>query len=192
MIKLGGSAYSAREHFEDTDSLGSAAWCYDRFGSSLTPLDDGQFVQIAGEHEDFYDPDFYIYNDVVIHDGSGEFEILGYPKDVFPPTDFHTATLVEDAIYIIGCLGYPEQRVIGRTPVYRLAVETWKIEVVKTSGEMPSWLHSHRSTYDAQRNVIRIEGGKILVAGQQDELQILPNEERFELNLESFQWHKLE
>ena len=104
MVSLGGSAYSARDHFDDTDSLGSAVWSYDRFGSSLTPFRDGRFVQIAGEHEDFYDPDFYIYNDVVVHDGQGGFKIFGYPQVVFPPTDFHTATLVDSTIYVIGCL----------------------------------------------------------------------------------------
>ncbi|CAE7386905.1 unnamed protein product, partial [Symbiodinium sp. CCMP2456] len=128
MIRLGGSAYSARKHFDDTDALDSAVWCFDRFGTSVTPLPEGRFVQIGGEHEDFYDPDFCIYNDVVIHDGQGGFQILGYPRDVFPPTDFHTATLVEDAIFIVGCLGYTDQRMAGSTPVFRLAVDSWKIE----------------------------------------------------------------
>ncbi len=141
--------YSAREHFDDTNSLGSAVWSYDRFGSSLTRLPDGRFIQIAGEHEDFYDPDFYIYNDVVIHDGQGGFKILGYPQEVFPPTDFHTATLVDGSIYVIGCLGYTGRRKIGTTPVFRLTVDSGKIDSVTTSGDIPSWLHEHRATYDA-------------------------------------------
>ena len=41
-------------------------WCFSRFGTSLTELPDGRFVQIGGEHEDFYDPDFCIYNDVTV------------------------------------------------------------------------------------------------------------------------------
>ena len=114
-----------------------------------------------------------------------------YPREVFPPTDFHTTTLVGESIFLIGFLGYTDQRETGRTPVYRLAVETWKIEAVTTSGEIPSWLHEHRATYDAQRNVILVEGGNILVAGQQDESQIVPNEGRYELDLESFRWQKL-
>lgn len=58
-------------------------WSHDRFGMSLTILPDGRFVQIAGEHEDPYDPDFCIYNDVFVHDGKGGIEIYGYPMEVF-------------------------------------------------------------------------------------------------------------
>ncbi|MCH8921855.1 MAG: ankyrin repeat domain-containing protein, partial [Planctomycetes bacterium] len=76
MIRLGCNAYAARQHFNDTDTFSKpgAVWCYDRFGSSLTQLEDRRFVQIGGEHEDGYDPDFCIYNDVVIHDGKGNFQ----------------------------------------------------------------------------------------------------------------------
>ncbi|QDV80732.1 ankyrin repeat domain-containing protein [Botrimarina mediterranea] len=192
MIRLGGSAYSARKHFDDTDALDSAVWCFDRFGTSVTPLPEGRFVQIGGEHEDFYDPDFCIYNDVVIHDGQGGFQILGYPRDVFPPTDFHTATLVEDAIFIVGCLGYTDQRMAGSTPVFRLAVDSWKIEPVTTSGDNPSWLHDHRATYDANRKVIRVEGGSILVEGEPGETDIEVNKDRHELDLQTFTWRKLD
>jgi hypothetical protein len=47
------------------DSMTSEApvWCFDRFGQSCTPLPDGRTVWIAGEHEDYYHPDFFIYND---------------------------------------------------------------------------------------------------------------------------------
>ncbi|QDT97715.1 ankyrin repeat domain-containing protein [Gimesia aquarii] len=190
MIRIGCNAYRARGHFNDSDSFDGTVWCYDRFGSSLTPLKDGRFVQIGGEHEDYYDPDFYIYNDVVVHDGKGIFEIYGYPKDVFPPTDFHTATLVGDWIYIIGCLGYPEQRVDGITPVYRLKVGSWKIETVNTTGEMPGWLYEHRASYDPTKNVIRVEAGKIQVIKKNDEAELIPNAQQFELDLSSFKWRK--
>ena len=43
---------------------------------------------MGGEHEDFYDPDFCIYNDVVVYDGHGDFTIYGYPKEVFPSHGF--------------------------------------------------------------------------------------------------------
>ncbi|KAF2822302.1 hypothetical protein CC86DRAFT_410672 [Ophiobolus disseminans] len=64
-------------------------------------LPNGTVVEIGGEHEDSCDPDFMVYNDVIVFhpeaDGkincsSGNFDIYGYPKDVFPPTDGHTAT----------------------------------------------------------------------------------------------------
>jgi hypothetical protein len=42
----------------------------------------------GGEHEDFYDPDFCIYNDVFVHERDGSVAIYGYPESVFPPTDY--------------------------------------------------------------------------------------------------------
>lgn len=192
MIRTGGNAYSARMMFNDEDPFTKpgAVWCYERFGSSLTPLNDGRFVQIGGEHEDHYDPDFFIYNDVVIHDGKGDFQIYGYPRDVFPPTDFHTATLCQDGIYIVGCLGYIDQRRPGFTPVYRLTLESWKIEFVNTAGEMPGWIHNHRATYEPERNAIRIAGGEIHVVAN-GEPHLVPNEQQFELDLIRLQWRRM-
>jgi hypothetical protein len=193
MIRTGGNAYSAREHFNDDHPFENpgAVWCYERFGSTLTPLNDGRFVQIGGEHEDYYDPDFYIYNDVVIHDGKGGYQIYGYPQDVFPSTDFHTATLCRDGIYIVGCLGYPEQSRQGFTPVYRLSLESWRIESVNSAGESPGWIHRHRAHYQPERNAICIAGGEIHVDGEDGESDLVANEQEFELDLSQFQWHRL-
>ena len=44
------------------------------------------------------------------------------PHEVFPPTDFHSATRVDGRLLMLGCLGYPRQRAPGVTPdfaVYR-------------------------------------------------------------------------
>lgn len=158
MVSTGVCAYAARQRFDDQD-LSQPVWCADRFGHSLTALPDGRWVGIAGEHEDSYDPDFAIYNDVIIYDGEGGFEILAYPHEVFPPTDFHTATLVGDAIYIIGTLGYPDHRHVELTPVYRLDLQTWEISTVATVGEPPGWISRHRAGYDVERNVIHLHGG---------------------------------
>src|SRR5207253_1603305 len=108
MVQAGCNAYRARVLFDDPKRYDRMVWCYDRFGRTTTWLPDGRILEIAGEHEDHYDPDFCIYNDVVVFDGKGGFEILSYPETVFPPTDFHTATRVDDSLYIIGCLGYPQ------------------------------------------------------------------------------------
>jgi len=193
MIRTGGNAYTARQHFQDTDPFTKpgVVWCYDRFGASLTRLEDGRYVQIGGEHEDFYDPDFFIYNDVVIHDGQGGFEIHGYPKDVFPPTDFHTAALCGDGIYVVGGLGYPEQRQAGATPVYRLTLESWEMEAVATTGEMPGWIHGHTARYEPARNAIRIAGGELHVPAEDGELEIVPNPETFELDLTTYRWRRV-
>jgi hypothetical protein len=140
MIARGGSAYSARQLFHNKEDLAKESeleyvkypdwpsdpvWCFSRFGGTVTKLPDGRCVHIGGEHEDFYDPDFCIYNDVVViatpqlsnlatssipEDGiADDYEIpssrfiapenitiYGYPLDVFPPTDFHTSTYVCD------------------------------------------------------------------------------------------------
>jgi hypothetical protein len=89
-------------------SSAGPGWCFDRFGQSSTELSDGRTVLIAGEHEDHYDPDFYIYNDVVVQYPDGRIDIFGYPHAAFPPTDFRSATLVGNRIIIIGNVGYAE------------------------------------------------------------------------------------
>lgn len=76
MVRAGISAYRAKAQFSDTDNM-EPVWCFNRFGMSFTELPDGKLVQIGREHEDFYDPDFCIYNDGVIHEGSGRFRIMG-------------------------------------------------------------------------------------------------------------------
>jgi len=61
------NAYSANQKFGGLDPMNAGpCWCFDRFGQSSTPVTDGRIVLIAGEHEEYYDPDFYIYNDVVV------------------------------------------------------------------------------------------------------------------------------
>jgi hypothetical protein len=112
-----------------------------RFGQSITCLPDGRVVQIGGEHEDYYDPDFCIYNDVFVHGSEGSIAIFGYPEAVFPPTDFHTATLVDGAIYLIDSLGYVGTRRYGQTPVHRLDVGTYRMERQDASGEQPGWIY---------------------------------------------------
>lgn len=57
-------AWSARTKFGNVeeDTLSNPVWCFTRFGATRTKLPDGRVVCIGGEHEDFYDPDFCIYN----------------------------------------------------------------------------------------------------------------------------------
>src|ERR1043165_9270995 len=90
------SAYSARQKINDPSLMAEApTWSFDRFGQSVTELPDGRTIYIAGEHEDFYDSDFYIYNDVVVTHPDGTIDFYCYRKSDFPPTDFHSATLVD-------------------------------------------------------------------------------------------------
>jgi ankyrin repeat protein len=191
MVRSGWRGYQAARHFEaETYDHDAPVWCHQRHGMSLTPLPDGRWIQIAGEHEDHYDPDFCIYNDVIVHDGKGGFEILGYPEDVFPPTDFHSATLVGDWIYLIGNLGYPATReAFGyETPVFRFHTASGKIERVATSGEAPGWIHSHQAKHE--NGAIRVFQGKVLTVQEDGESDTTGLRGSFSLDLATGRWTK--
>ena len=173
------NAYYARKEFDNTDvtrtDLTAPVWCFQRYGQSRTLLPDGRVVYIGGEHEDFYDPDFCIYNDVVVIAATSPDErpkrltldcvmIYGYPKAVFPPTDFHSATYYKDTstgkevIYNIGCLGYGETQSRKYTEVYRLDLKDFSIERMDTSGDGPKesiWEHEARLLND-DTDMIRV------------------------------------
>ncbi|HLO99816.1 MAG TPA: ankyrin repeat domain-containing protein [Fimbriimonas sp.] len=158
MIESRARAYRARDHFGLTYD-DPPVWCCSRFGQTLTYLADGRVIEIAGEHEDSYDPDFCIYNDVVVHESDGSFRLFGYPEEVFPPTDFHTATLVDGWIYIIGNLGYCDVR-HGNCQVFRLSVETFEMERIYATGIAPGFLCRHRARL-LPEGVIQISGGQV-------------------------------
>jgi hypothetical protein len=176
------TAWGAKSYFGEEDEATEPVWSYNRYGQSITELPDGRIIEIGGEHEDFYDSDFYIYNDVVVYDGQGNFQIFGYPKAVFPPTDFHTATLVEDYIYIIGRLGYYQTRAYHQTPVYRLDCRSYQIEPLITAGNNPGWIYEHRAEYQ-ESGVIVISGGSIEDAKESKENSI-----KYQLDLETLVW----
>lgn len=163
LVNTGVSGSSATERFNGPSPFDAGpAWCFDRMGQTCTILPDGRRVFLAGEHEDYYDPDFCIYNDVVIWHPDGQVQILGYPRDTFPPTDFHTATVVNDAIVVIGNLGYPEDRIEGKVQVAVLNLNDLKIRAVETTGEMPSWIHRHKAELTARGDAILVRKGKVL------------------------------
>jgi len=169
---------------------GPAIWCFRRFGMSLTRLPDGRALFIAGEHEDFYDPDFCIYNDVIVIDPELRVTIYGYPQEVFPPTDFHSATLVgEDSVYLIGSLGYMGERHVGTTPVYRLDTTSMQINPVDTTGANPGWISSHSAEHDAARNAIKVTGGQIFT-GKRGKASLRDNRRGYWLNLTTMEWSR--
>ena len=187
MIRSGIDAYAGAEISGGTRD-DCPVWCARRFGQSLTLLRDGRAIQIAGEHEDHYDPDFYIYNDVFVHHPNGLVDIFCYPKELFPPTDFHTATLIGDTIYIIGSLGYPGSRQFGETPVYCLDTNTLQISHVKTTGDQPGWISKHRA-FLAGPHEIRVWGGKITVMANESE-SYEDNQESWVLDTSSLRWRR--
>ena len=172
MVRRGTNPYMASTDLGlGPNREGEPDWAFERFGMSRTRMPDGRIICIGGEHEDYYDPDFCIYNDVIVlraalgesavTEQSGTVEIYGYPASVFPPTDFHSATLIGNRICVIGCLGYQDTREIGRTPVLVLDARTLRVEPVPTHGEGPGWVSRHHAAYDAATDSITVRGGKV-------------------------------
>jgi ankyrin repeat protein len=183
MIRAGVSGYAGAQVFGGSGGEGPT-WCAQRFGQSLTRLPDGRIIQIGGEHEDYYDEDFCIYNDVFVHHPNGVIEIFGYPEDVFPPTDFHSATLIGKYIYVIGSLSYPEFRRAGETQVFRLDTDTLRFEALYPTGSVPGWISHHRAEL-VSASEIRITGGSIAADGA-----LIPNEREFVLDTKALMWRR--
>lgn len=189
MVWSGVSGWHATERFGGPSSFDvGPVWSADRHGQSITFLPDGRVVLVAGEHEDHYDPDFCIYNDVMVIEPDRKVHLFGYPEEVFAPTDFHTATLLGDAIYLIGSLGYPERRAYGSTPVYRLDIDNWRIERLHPKGEAPGWIYKHRARA-VSASAIQVEGGQRLLR-QGGEVHQEANEGTFVLDLSALRWHR--
>jgi len=187
MIRSGIDAYAAAQLVGRTRDA-CPVWCAQRFGQSLTLLPDGRAIQIGGEHEDSDDPDFCIYNDVFVHHPDGRIDILCYPADVFPPTDFHTASLIGDSIYIIGRLGYQGTRHFGETPVYCLDTSTLQISRIETTGDKPGWISGHRAVLISP-NEILVRGGKIPArAGEKETYD--DNRDSYVLNVTGHHWRR--
>lgn len=192
MVRSGVSGYIAAEHFGFADAWNDPAqpvWCAQRYGQSLTFLPDGRVVQVAGEH-DSYDPDFCIYNDVFVHEPDGTLRIYGYPDSEFPPTDFHTATRVGNALWLIGSLGYHGRRRHGETQVFVLDLDTFRIERVATEGDGPGWISRHRAAL-LPSHEIRISGGKVIVPNDEAGGEAyVDNAAVFLLDLERRAWRR--
>jgi hypothetical protein len=185
------SAWSANKKFDGPGSMEvGPGWCASRFGRSTTELPDGRTIEIGGEHEDYYDPDFYIYNDVVLKSPGGELDIYGYPHQDFPPTDFHSATLVGDRIIVIGRLGYAWQRAPGVTPVYALDTRTLAISPLTTGGDNPGWIHEHTAELRDDGLAIVVRAGKRLVE-RDGERDFVENIDDWSLDLASGVWTRL-
>jgi len=179
---------------------GGPSWSFDRFGQSVTGLADGRTIYIGGEHEDFYDPEFNIYNDVVVTYPDGAVDFYCYPKSDFPPTDFHSATLlsrtgalaartvVGEKIILIGALGYKDERLPGYTQLYALDLGTFAIQKLESSGESPGWIHDHQATLSEDKEAIIVTGGKVHLGKGQ---VLKENIDDWKLTLDSWRWEKL-
>ena len=162
-------------------------WCFDRFGQTTTVLTDGREVFVAGEHEDSYDPDFFIYSDVVVRSPNGEVAIYGYSKDVFPPTDFHTATLLKGSIVLIGSLGYQEERRNKKeTQVLELMLDSFAIHKIDVLGASPGWIHRHNAALSDDGQRITVFGGMVDPGSAEKSLK--ENVDDWVLDLGSWAW----
>jgi hypothetical protein len=183
------NAYQAYKHFGG-DTMGrGAGWTNQRFGQTLTVLPDGRTLAIGGEHEDSYDPDFWIYNDVIVTAPNGDVEIYGYVPTAFPPTDFHTATLVGDHIYLVGNLGYASSRK-ERTQLLRMHTGTLAVERVEAAGEDPGWISKHEATLNDDGSCITVTRGMCEIRrGEERFLRETSNDYR--LDLTTLTWTRL-
>lgn len=188
MIRAGVTGHEGLLRFTSERTGRTPVWCAQRFGQSLTFLPDGRIVQIGGEHEDYYDPDFRIYNDVFVHQSDGSIAIYGYPEADFPPTDFHTATLVGDHVYVIGSLGYTGKRRFGETQLHRLDTRTFRMERLAATGDGPGWISRHRAVL-INAGEIRVSGGQIAARVGAKET-MTDNREAFVLDLARLRWRR--
>ena len=72
-----------------------------------------------------------------------------------------------------------------------MTLETWKIEAVATTGEMPGWIHNHDVSYEPERDTLCISGGELAVIAKDGESTLEPNEQKYELDLTSLRWRRL-
>ncbi len=184
------NAYQATQQFQGPSAREAGpGWCFDRYGQSSTTLADGRIIQIAGEHEDHYDPDFYIYNDVVVRHLDGKMDIFGYPPEAFPPTDFHSATLAGNRIIIIGNLGYQEDPKPGQTPVFVLNLDDFSVAPVQTIGTPPGWIYEQGAALSEDGLSIIVQKGKL---DRGDPARFLvENIDDWRLHLSDWRWERL-
>ncbi len=182
MVRHGGNAYAAREQFDipwGSEPDRSPLWCFERFGASRTRLPDGRVVCVGGEHEDFYDPDFCVYNDLVLLGPGDEVTIYGYPITIFPPTHGHTATLWGDEILLVGSHGCMTEKRPRYTPVYSVNLGSFTIREEVTRGGGPGWVWDHAARLDGHSGLI-VRGG----SGRDDR-------EQHRLDLATWTWSRL-
>lgn len=186
-LKSGYGPYRARDLFNvPLNREDGPVWTFERYGATRNELPDGRVVCIGGEHEDYYDPDFYIYNDVIVFGSEGKIEIYGYSKEIFPPTDSHTATLIGEKIIVIGCLGNPKDRRPGSTPVHTVDTRKYRISNLDTSGTAPGWIFGHAAELSTD-NVINIRDGRVVEL--KDGKQVFRrNNEEFSLDTKTGVW----
>jgi hypothetical protein len=191
-------------------------WGHTRILQPMASLPDGRIVRIGAEHGGFFDPDFQAYNNVIVfrrEAGSAKgisvnnFEIYGYPKEVFPLTDGHTATLLpsQEGILILGGnMSTAEAETdascvdSGNTPIYLLDLGTWEILRVETTGQGPGIIWGHKAVLQGSVLYVTAQASdasmakaqrRVMVSGEMNTVQVL-KDEAWSLNLETLVWRR--
>jgi hypothetical protein len=192
MVRSELNAYQALRRFGAQPKVKAGPdWCFTRSGMSSTVLPDGRTVFVGGEFEDEYDEEFCIYNDVIVRGPADEVVIFGYPREVFSPTDFHTATLIGKCIILVGCFGYEDDRRLGQIPVFALDTVSYRVERINTTGEIPGWLFEHSAEFDSERGTILVRSGQVIVAGADGKHTCRSNFDEYALDMSSLQWSQV-
>ena len=173
-------------HGPDPKDVGPC-WSFSRCGYTETMLPDGRLIRIGGEYEDWYDANFYIYNDVIVTDAAGQIEIYGYSDKVLPPTDFHTANLVDDRIIMVGNLSYPDIR-DQKAQVLVLDTTNYGICRLDVVGETPPWIYKHSSELVENGDALLVRGG--FFCGPQWPA-VVENIDDWRLDLHASRWERL-
>lgn len=118
----------------------------------------------------------------------GRLSIFGYPREVFPPTDFHSATLVGDRIILIGSLGYVGDRAPGRTQVLALDVATFAVTAIATGGDAPGWISGHTATLTEDGGAIVVRSGTLELGEGRPRVE---NIDDWRLDTGTWQWQRL-
>ena len=126
---------------------------------------------------------------MVVRHPDGALDIFGYSEDAFPPTDFHSATLVGETIVVIGSLSYFARRRPGVTPVYQVDTSGFVITETRTSGAAPGWIHRHSAELSDDARSIVIRGGQIDI-GLPDH-RLVENIDDWRLWLKEARWERL-
>ena len=186
MVRTRNDASFARRRYgiPSADSGGGQGpiWCAERLGQTLTFLPDGRVVETGGRHGDQDDPDFYVYNDVFVHGPDGSLAVYCYPVEAFPPTDFHSATLVGAELVLIGNLGHQDGDGADDDLVHVLSTSDFSVRPQPTMGDGPGLVCGHRARL--------LDDGRIEVKGGMLSRSRTDNPHTHILNPRSFVWTK--
>jgi hypothetical protein len=190
MVRSRWDGYYAGEHFKAKQGIRNSRpiWCFARRGTSQTLLPDGKVVLVAGAYFDPSDPNYAVYNDVIVKDWNSNLDIYGYPVSDFPPVDFHTTTPVGEGLYVVGGRGCDEDRVVGTTPVFRLDLESMEIHRLEVKGEEPGWIYGHEAVWWAAEQSVLIWGGEIFRCQSHS----TPNKAMWAFDVYAHTWRRLE